>query len=135
MKNVLSTSLLLCATLTLAGCAGMPDMKNMQIGSSIASLVPGASGAGKMIDTGLSVAKDVSDSQKEMPEAEEIELGESIMSGVLGAAPLHANERVQRYVNQVGRWVAMHSERPNLPWRFAVLESSNVVSNGYGALR
>ncbi len=123
MKHILSTSLMLCTALTLAGCAGMPDMKNMPIGASIASLVPGGAGAGKLIDTGLSVAKDVSDSQKEMPEAEEIELGENIMAGVLGAAPLHTNERVQRYVNQVGRWVAMHSERPNLPWRFAVLES------------
>ena len=123
MKNFLFTSLSLFLVAAVSGCAGMPDMKNMPIGSSIANLIPGGAGAGKLIDTGLSVAKDVSDATKDMPEAEEIELGENIMAGVLGAAPLHGNERVQRYVNQVGRWVALHSERPNLPWRFAVLES------------
>ena len=123
MKNFLSTSLTLCAVVAVAGCAGMPDMKNMPIGSTLASLVPGGAKAGSLIDTGLSVGKDLADSQKDMPEPEEIELGENIMAGVLGAAPLHGNDRIQRYVNQVGRWIALHSERPNLPWRFAVLES------------
>jgi predicted Zn-dependent protease len=113
----------LSAVMTLAGCAGMPEMKNLPIGSSIASFVPGGASTSSLIDTGLSVAKDVSDASKEMPDSEEIELGENIMAGVLGAAPLHANDRIQRYVNQVGRWIAMNSERPNLPWRFAVLES------------
>lgn len=123
MKNFLSTSLILSAAVTLAGCAGMPDMKNLPIGSSIASFVPGGAKAGSLVDTGLSVGKDLVDSQKDMPEPEEIELGENVMAGVLGAAPLHDNDRIQRYVNQVGRWIALHSERPNLPWRFAVLDS------------
>ena len=34
---------------------------------------------------------------------------------------------MQRYVNAVGRWVAQQSERPNLPWHFAV-NSSEVVN-------
>lgn len=116
--------LLLCASLlVLGGCAGMPDMKGMPVGSTIANLVPGGSKFASVADSAVSVAKDVGDSMKDMPEPEEIELGENIMAGVLGAAPLYDNERIQRYVNQVGRWVAAHSERPNLPWRFAVLNS------------
>ncbi|MBL8518501.1 MAG: M48 family metalloprotease [Betaproteobacteria bacterium] len=59
-------------------------------------------------------------------EPEEIELGESIASGMLGAAPLLPNPGVQRYVNQVGRWLAAQSERPNLPWRFGVLDNEHV---------
>jgi predicted Zn-dependent protease len=30
---------------------------------------------------------------------------------------------VQRYVNNVGRWLASQTERPDLPWRFGVLEA------------
>ncbi len=122
--NMIAKNTLLCSLLlALVGCAGMPDMKNMPIGSSIAGLVPGGSKVGSLVDSGLSVAKDLSDSQKEMTDAEEVEFGENIMAGVLGAAPLYKEDRIQRYVNQVGRWVALHSERPNLPWRFAVLDS------------
>lgn len=109
--------------LALTGCAGMPDMKGMPMGSTIAGLVPGGSKMGSLVDTGLSVGKDLADSQKTMTDTEEVELGENVMAGVLGAAPLYDSDRIQRYVNEVGRWVASHSERPNLPWRFAVLNS------------
>ena len=109
--------------LALTGCAGMPDMKGMPIGSTIAGLVPGGSKMGSYVDAGLSAGKDLADSQKTMTDAEEVELGENVMAGVLGAAPLYDSDRIQRYVNEVGRWVASHSERPNLPWRFAVLNS------------
>jgi len=123
MKTIAMKSLLCGGLLALTGCAGMPDMKGVPIGSTIANLVPGGSRFASAADSAVSVAKDVSDSQKEMSDPEEIELGENVMAGVLGAAPLYGNDRIQRYVNQVGRWVASHSERPNLPWRFAVLDS------------
>lgn len=123
MKTIAMKSLLCGGLLALTGCAGMPDMKGVPIGSTIANLVPGGSRFASAADSAISVAKDVSDSQKEMSDPDEIELGENVMAGVLGAAPLYGNDRIQRYVNQVGRWVASHSERPNLPWRFAVLDS------------
>lgn len=123
MKTTAMKILLCAVSLTLAGCAGMPDMKGVQIGSSIASFVPGGSKAGSLVDSGVSVAKDLGAAGKTLTDPEEVELGENVMAGVLGAAPLYDNDRIQRYVNQVGRWVAFHSERPNLPWRFAVLNS------------
>ncbi len=123
MKTIMMKSLLCGAALILAGCAGMPDMKGMPIGSSIANLVPGGSKFAGVADGAVSAAKDLSDAAKDMPEPEEIELGENVMAGVLGAASLYNDDRIQRYVNRVGRWVALHSERPNLPWRFAVLDS------------
>ena len=59
-----------------------------------------------------------------------IEIYESVLSGtaelLLQQAPLLDNAGVQAYVNQVGRWVALNSERPDLPWRFGVLDSSVV---------
>ena len=124
MKSTSFELLGFCAVLLLSGCAGMPDMKNSPFNaSSIAGMIPGGSAAKGLIEPGLAAAQGYQEATRDIPEAEEIGFGEKIMSGVLGAAPLYANDRIQRYVNQVGRWVAMHSERPNLPWRFAVLDS------------
>ena len=53
-------------------------------------------------------------------------MGQGIASNLLGAAPLLGNDAVQKYVNQVGRWLAMHTERADLPWHFAVLEDNDV---------
>ena len=57
---------------------------------------------------------------------EEIALGREISGSVLGAAPLVKDETLQKYVNQVGRWVANQSERSDLPWKFGVIESNDI---------
>ncbi|HEX6928207.1 MAG TPA: M48 family metalloprotease [Gammaproteobacteria bacterium] len=57
---------------------------------------------------------------------EEAEIGSKAAATLLGAAPMLENEAMQRYVNRVGRWVAMQSDRPALPWRFAVIDHPNV---------
>lgn len=57
---------------------------------------------------------------------EEIAIGRQIAGDLLGAAPLVRDERLQKYVNNVGRWVASQSERPDLPWHFGVIESTDV---------
>jgi len=73
----------------------------------------------KVLDT----AKNVMKATSEIGEQEEIELGRDVAAQLLGAAPLVANEGLQRYVNHVGRWLASQTERPDLPWRFGVLEA------------
>lgn len=57
---------------------------------------------------------------------EEIQIGREITGNLLGAAPLVKDEVLQKYVNQVGRWVASQSERPDLPWHFGVIESEDL---------
>lgn len=57
---------------------------------------------------------------------EEIALGREIAGNLLGAAPLVKDAALQKYVNSVGRWVASQSERPDLPWRFGVIESDDI---------
>lgn len=57
---------------------------------------------------------------------EEIQIGRQIAGNLLGAAPLVADAKLQRYVNQVGRWVALQSDRPNLPWHFGVIDSADI---------
>lgn len=57
---------------------------------------------------------------------EEIALGREITGNLLGAATLVKDAVLQKYVNSVGRWVASQSERPDLPWRFGVIESDDL---------
>lgn len=57
---------------------------------------------------------------------EELRIGQQISGNLLGAAPLVRDDGLQRYVNRVGRWVALQSERPDLPWRFGVIESEDL---------
>lgn len=57
---------------------------------------------------------------------EEIQLGRQITGNLLGAAPLVKDAALQKYVNEVGRWVASQSERPDLPWHFGVIESEDI---------
>jgi beta-barrel assembly-enhancing protease len=63
---------------------------------------------------------------KKPSKAEEIALGREITGSILGASPLVKDEALQRYVNQVGRWVANQSERADLPWKFGVIDSADI---------
>jgi predicted Zn-dependent protease len=62
----------------------------------------------------------------EIDEKQEIEIGRDMAARLLGAAPLVNDARLQRYVNNVGRWLASQTERPGLPWRFGVLDAPQV---------
>jgi hypothetical protein len=57
---------------------------------------------------------------------EELQLGPQIAGRILGAAPLWQNDAAQRRVNRVGRWLASHTARPELPWTFGVIDSPEV---------
>jgi len=73
----------------------------------------------RLVDT----VKNVGKAAGEIGEKEEIEIGRDMAARLLGAAPLAAGDPVQRYVNNVGRWLASQTERPDLPWHFGVLEA------------
>jgi predicted Zn-dependent protease len=57
---------------------------------------------------------------------EEVRIGQQIAGNLLGAAPLVRDDSLQRYVNRVGRWVALQGERPDLAWRFGVIDSEDI---------
>ena len=59
-------------------------------------------------------------------EAEEVAIGRQVAGNILGAAPLVKDHKLQQYVNQVGRWIATQSERPDLAWHFGVIESEDI---------
>ncbi len=57
---------------------------------------------------------------------EEARMGEESAALLLGAAPLVQNPGLQRYVNQVGQWIALQTGRHDVQWRFGVLETENI---------
>jgi len=78
-----------------------------------ADLVSGALGFGKTL-------------LSEQTEAEEIAAGDAVTAMYLGSAPLVADNKVQRYVNAIGKRVASKSGRPDLPWSFGVIETESI---------
>lgn len=80
---------------------------------------PQGSGALSLLGSALGMAAGTS-------QDEEIAIGKQISGNLLGAAPLVNDGALQKYVNNVGRWVASQSERPDLPWHFGVIESDDV---------
>lgn len=63
---------------------------------------------------------------REPTQAEEIDIGRGVTETLLGARPLYDDPELQRYVNEVGLWVARQSERPDLPWHFGVNDSDYI---------
>src|SRR5258706_1174633 len=80
---------------------------------------------GKAFDIGKKAIK-AQEATKELSQEDEIELGNALTASFLGAAPLHSDANLQRYVNRVGRWVALHSDRPDLPWIFSVIDTETI---------
>lgn len=76
----------------------------------------------KVIDTG----QKLSAATQEMPVHEEVGLGRDLAARILGTVPPLPDPAVQSYVNQVGRWLTLHTERPDLPWQFAVAATDAV---------
>jgi predicted Zn-dependent protease len=100
---------LAAALAALTGCQGGQGLEGLQLGT---------------LDVGA-LSKNLS-GLREVKEPEEIQMGQGVAETLLGASPVAADPEVQRYVNTVGRWVAQQSERPGLPWHFAVNDSDVV---------
>lgn len=71
----------------------------------------------------VNTVKNVGQALKEIDEPQEIEIGRDMAARLLGAAPLVPDPALQRYVNDVGRWLASQTERPDLPWHFGVMDA------------
>jgi predicted Zn-dependent protease len=75
------------------------------------------------------------ESEFNLSDSEEANLGFGMAEQFLSNQKLVADERIQRYVNALGMWIAQQSERPGLPWRFAVIEGESpnafAVPGGY----
>ncbi|OJW81631.1 MAG: peptidase [Thiobacillus sp. 65-1402] len=57
---------------------------------------------------------------------EETRIGKQISGNLLGAVPLVRDDKLQRYVNLVGNWVALQSGRKDISWHFGVLDTEDI---------
>jgi predicted Zn-dependent protease len=57
---------------------------------------------------------------------EENRIGRQISGNLLGAVPLVRDDKLHRYVNLVGNWVALQSGRKDVTWRFGVLDTEDI---------
>lgn len=62
--------------------------------------------------------------------SDEVKIGRRVTGNLLGAAPLVKDDQLQKYVNSVGRWVALQSAKesnhPDLEWHFGVIDSTDI---------
>jgi predicted Zn-dependent protease len=61
-----------------------------------------------------------------MSEAQEIGAGQQMDPEIRAEMGLYDDAELQRYVEQIGLRLARNSERPNLPWHFAVVDAPAV---------
>ena len=110
-----------------AAVPGAPAVPAGVLGNALSgAAAPGraAGNAGQALDlVGL-----LSQSTETIDEPREIEIGRQLAAVLLGSKPLHPDMALQRYVNQLGRWISLQSARPDLAWTFAVLDDA-----GYNA--
>jgi predicted Zn-dependent protease len=81
---------------------------------------------GKALDIGKKAVQQGGPMGKEFSQEDEIELGDALTASFLGASPLSADANLQRYVNRVGKWIALHTNRPDLPWTFSVIDTETI---------
>lgn len=60
--------------------------------------------------------------------AEEVELGREINQQLVSSnqIQLYRNSNVNNYVNQIGQWLAANSTRPNIPYKFQVVQNDSI---------
>ncbi len=59
-------------------------------------------------------------------ESQEIEMGREADQQVVAALGLYGGDEVQSYVQRLGDQLAQHSERPELPWTFRVVDDASI---------
>lgn len=124
VKHTLTLSLLLAAmgsapvlAVDLGGLGGLVDKKALdQVARDKLGVKTDSTNAA---DTVIPLSGNPSD-------ADEEKLGREVAGRLLGAAPLVNDDKLQAYVNKVGRYVALQSGRADLNWTFGVIESPTV---------
>jgi predicted Zn-dependent protease len=110
MRLHLLRSCLAAATLALAAPGIQAQSRSLDLGS--------------IFDTAKNLAK--SQSVGSMSEEEELAIGKEVVAATLGSYPPIRDSGLQHRLNQIGVWIALQSSRPDLPWRFAAVESDAI---------
>ncbi|MFT5758622.1 MAG: putative Zn-dependent protease [Alteromonadaceae bacterium] len=81
----------------------------------------GSVDVGKLVNQGVALWD-----ANNIDEKQEIQFGQNMSAVLLGARPLIEDPKINQYINLVGMWLASNSARPDLPWRFGVIDSSAI---------
>ena len=107
--------------------AGGATQKAKRTGLGFARGLLSMTGHGSALgDSAMNVAETSMGQSEEEMSAEELALGPQLAGRILGTAPLWDDAAAQQRVNTIGRWVASHTTRPELPWTFGVIDSPEV---------
>lgn len=70
-----------------------------------------------------------------MSENSEIELGKEMHEKILASTPIYKDEKLQQYIEKLGREIALKSDRPDLTYHFTVIDEPNInafaIPGGY----
>lgn len=116
IRHPLRILLLLLSTLSIGGC--VTTGSNQTLSKTIDQIMP--EGGQKQ------AVKGALEATREWTPDEEHQLGKDMSAMLLGASPLLKNDAAQQYLNQVGMWIALQTDQPNLPWRFGIIDTPNV---------
>ena len=121
LRVALATALLLAASGAPAQFNALRLLGSVNLGGPAAAPSPGGASGGDLLQL-------LSQSLEQIDEPKEIEIGRQLAAVLLGSKPIHGDMALQAYVNRLGRWISLHSTRPNLPWAFVVIDDG-----GYNA--
>jgi predicted Zn-dependent protease len=99
-----------------------PAQPNSPAGLAGALLGAGLTPGGQQAAQGGDLFQLLSQSLDQIDEPREIQIGQQLAAVLLGSKPLYPDMALQRYLNQLGRWISLQSSRPDLPWTFAILD-------------
>jgi predicted Zn-dependent protease len=114
------------AVLLPSGCATTDGGRPTESKDVARSALGGFSIGGFNLGAAVGAAQNAVETTREITEPEEVAMGKGISEGLLGAAPLAKNAQQQKFVNNIGRWLALNSGRPDLPWHFGIIETASV---------
>lgn len=123
----MTTTASLLQAAACAVCIAFAAPAHAQFGNILRQLpgnigIPGVTPAAPAAADSGDTFKLLQQSVESIDEPKEIEIGRQLAAVLLGSKPLHPDAALQRYVNRLGRWISLHSERPQLPWTFGVLD-------------
>lgn len=61
-----------------------------------------------------------------LSEQKEAEIGKEMYDKILAEMPVYAEQKLTAYVNDVGQRLAKHSDRPDLPYTFTVIDNPDI---------
>jgi predicted Zn-dependent protease len=127
IRHPLAVTALAMVAAVLPSACGTPDASRpVEQKDAARSVLGGFSVGGVNVGAAAGAAQNAAEATRAITEPEEIEMGKDIAAGLLGAAPLTKAQQQQKYVNDVGRWLALNSGRPDLPWHFGIIDATTV---------